>query len=173
MSILRRKMMNLPTLSFANKLVKPLASLSVTAMALLVAVASLSAQGQCQPVHGQIEARAQTPPVCNGDFCSVGDFRGAIAGEYVVATTLNPEQPVADVYFYTGDTTAPVRIGDRQGTLQIKNTGVFRLSGELTELETITGGTDELAGASGVLFVSGVSGEETGIFRYEGTVCLP
>lgn len=159
--------------SFSNKLIKPLASLALTGMALLVAVASLSAQGQCRPVHGQIEARGQNPPVCAGDFCSVGDFRGAIAGEYVVATTLNPEQPVADVYFYTSDTTAPVRIGDRQGTLQIKNTGVFRLSGELTELETITGGTGELAGASGVLFVSGVSGEESGIFQYEGTVCLP
>jgi hypothetical protein len=141
--------------------------------ALMVSAASVSAQANCRPVRGQIEAFGQNPPTCGGEFCSVGTFRGGIQGEYVVATTLNADQPLADVGFYTGDTTTTARIGHRQGTLQIKNTGVFRLSGELTELETITGGTGDLAGASGVLFVSGVSGEESGRFTYEGNVCLP
>jgi hypothetical protein len=151
-----------PSRSLRSKLAKPFASLALTALALLVGGASVSAQANCRSVHGQIEAFGQTPPSCQGEFCSVGVFRGGITGDYVVATTLNPDQLVEGIYFYTGDTTAPVRIGNRTGTLQIKNTGLFRASGELTELETITGGTDELTGASGVLFVAGISGEESG-----------
>jgi hypothetical protein len=159
-------------LVWRNQRLHLFASLVLAALAVMLGSASLHAQAICRPVRGLIEAGEQNPPTCGGDFCSIGMFRGGIQGEYVVATTLNLEQPVADVIFYTGDTTTTARIGNRQGALTIKNTGVFRLSGELTELETITGGTGELAGASGVLFVYGASGETSGLFTYEGTVCL-
>ncbi|RIK42664.1 MAG: hypothetical protein DCC55_08060 [Chloroflexi bacterium] len=156
-----------------SKLIKPLTPFLLAALALLLGGASVSAQAICRPVYGHIEGRAQEPPICGADFCSIGTFSGAIQGEYVVATTLNTDQPLPDVYFYTGATTATVQIGNRRGTLQIENTGVFRSGGELTELEAIVGGAGDLAGATGLLFVTGASGEETGQFRYEGMVCLP
>jgi hypothetical protein len=165
--------MKTPLTMQRKQVVPTLTSFLLAALALLLGGASANAQALCRPVHGHIVAGAQTPPTCGGDFCSVGSFSGGIQGEYVVATMINAEQPVQDIYYYTGDTAATVQIGDQQGVLQIKNTGLFRVTGELTELETITGGTGDLAGATGLLFVSGTSGEESGRFTYSGTVCLP
>jgi hypothetical protein len=152
--------------------VQRLSAFCLATVAFLLVSAAASAQASCTPVHGHITGFAQEPPTCGGQFCSQGTFNGGIQGDYIAATTLNAEQPVPDLFFYTSDTTATVRIGHRQGTLSIKNAGVLSLSGELTELETVTGGTGELTGASGVLIVSGISGEEVGEFTYDGMICV-
>lgn len=141
-------------------------------LVLLLDVAGVSAQTICKPVHGTIEGTGLAEP-CSADFCSIGLFKGAIKGNYLVATTLNQEQPDSNAIFYTGVTTATVHIGNGQGDLYIRNSGLYLPSGELTELETITGGTGAWVGASGVLFVSGKSGDSSAAFTYDGNLCTP
>ncbi len=155
-----------------QKIARHLAGFGLAGLTLLISNASVNAQAICRPVHGRIAATGLAES-CPAEFCSIGRFEGAIKGDYFVATTLNSAQPDPEVVFYTGVTIATVRIGNQQGELQLKNSGVFRPTGELTELETITGGTGDFVGATGLLFVAGTSGETAGTFTYEGIVCLP
>jgi hypothetical protein len=111
---------------------------------------------------------------CGGE----GTYSGVIQGSYVngdtsFITTL--DSATTSVYGYTADTTAQVSVAGRQGTLLLKNAGFINvLTRQLAELESIVGGTGELAGASGLLFVTGTfDANNNGRFAYAGQVCLP
>ena len=78
---------------------------------------------------------------------------------------------------FTTDTIADISAWGRRGTLTIKNAGAFHGSGrgEIVDLQTITGGTGDFAGASGALRASGTFDlvRGTGTSTVEGTICLP
>ena len=78
---------------------------------------------------------------------------------------------------FTSDTVAHVSVRGRSGDLVIKNAGVFQPTGngDIVDLQTITGGTGDLAGATGAIRASGTFSPVTfsGSSDYEGQICLP
>jgi hypothetical protein len=167
-------------LSWRSKVAGRLTAFLLAAMALLLGGAGVNAQAACQTVHGFIDAHEQIPPTCESASgqCGEGAYSGVIQGSYVngdtsFITTL--DSATTSVYGYTADTTAQVSVAGRQGTLLLKNAGFINvLTRQLAELESIVGGTGELAGASGLLFVTGTfDANNNGRFAYAGQVCLP
>jgi hypothetical protein len=63
----------------------------------------------------------------------------------------------------------------KEGTLLIKNAGAYRTvgDGDIVDVQVITGGTGELAGATGVLRASGTFVDGAGESEYIGSICLP
>jgi len=91
----------------------------------------------------------------------------------IVATA---DTPSTTVQLFTSDSTVTGRAAGRAGTLIIKNAGAFASggTGSIVDLQTIVGGTGDLAGASGALRAEGTfSFPDGGRSRYTGTVCLP
>jgi hypothetical protein len=77
---------------------------------------------------------------------------------------------------FTSDSTINATVTGRSGTLIIKNAGAFASAngGPIVDLQTIVGGTDQLAGATGALRAEGTFSAATGgRSRYEGILCLP
>jgi hypothetical protein len=168
------------SLSWRSNFAGRLTAFLLAAAALLLSGASVSAQAACQIVHGFIDAHEQIPPTCESASgqCGEGTYSGVIQGSYVNGDTsfiTTIDSAVTAVYGYTADTTAQVSVAGRSGTLLIKNAGFINvLTGQLAELESIAGGTGELADASGLLFVTGTfDANNNGRFPYAGQVCLP
>jgi len=86
------------------------------------------------------------------------------------------DSPTTAVIFVIGDTiVADAKFEDKRGTLIVKNAAAYRTvgNGDLVDNQTIVGGTDDFAGASGSLRLSGHFLAETGgVSRFEGTVCV-
>lgn len=76
---------------------------------------------------------------------------------------------------FVADTVVHARLGGRTGDITIKNAGVNRTegTGEIIDLQTIVGGTGNLAGATGAIQTFGTFVEGVGRSEYSGTVCLP
>ena len=113
-------------------------------------------------------------------LCIAAEYRRVIKGDlFGTATSIFPTADTAmtNVLHFTSDSVIHARVRGRQGDLFIKNVGAFQSAGEgnIVDLQTITGGTDELTGASGAIRASGlfdpVAGE--GSSEYEGMICLP
>jgi hypothetical protein len=97
----------------------------------------------------------------------------------VTATSLRPTShtPTTVGRPFPGDGVIRARLGTREGDLFFKSAGAFHTigTGEIMDLQFITGGTRELAGASGALRASGTFDPVTGSgeSEYTGMVCLP
>jgi hypothetical protein len=91
--------------------------------------------------------------------------------------TLSVDTPVTGVVFVTGDTLlVDAKLGTKRGTLNIKNAAAYRTVGEgdLSDTQTIVGGTGDFAGATGTLRITGTFLAGTGgSSSFEGTVCVP
>ena len=159
-----------------------LALLMLAGMALVLTATSLNAENQCRRVNGHYAERAAAPTSCPSPvgLCIEGEFSGGIRGAFAVtATSLPPtaDTPTTAVVLFTGDGVIHARIGGRHGDLVFKSAGAFHTigSGEIVDLQFITGGTGALAGASGALRASGtfdpVAG--SGESEYTGMVWLP
>jgi hypothetical protein len=149
--------------------------------ALLVASASASADAQCRRVRGFYEEHAD-PNNCMSPvgLCIAGEYSGNIKGMFsATATSLTPsaDTPATGVLFFTGDGVIHAQVAEKQGDLTFKSAGAFQSTGagNIVDLQTITGGTGDLAGASGVIRASGVFDPATGMgeSEYEGMICLP
>ena len=150
-------------------------------MVVLLAATGVGAQEQCRQVNGHYVERAVAPrcpsPV---ELCIEGEFSGGVRGAFAVtATALTPtaDTPTTAVVHFTGDGVIHARIGAREGDLFFKSAGAFHTvgTGEIVDLQVITGGTGALTGASGALHASGTFDPATGSgeSEYTGTVCLP
>lgn len=150
--------------------------------ALLLVSASASADAQCRRVRGIYEEHAEDPSTCPSPIglCIAGEFSGNIKGMFrSTATSLTPtgDTPLTGVLLFTGDGVINAQVADKQGDLTFKSAGAFQSTGagNIVDLQTITGGTGDLAGASGVIRASGVFDPATGTgeSEYEGMICLP
>jgi len=142
----------------------------------------VNAEDKCRPVNGHYAERAVAPSSCASPvgLCIEGEFSGGVRGAFAVTATSftgTADTPTTAVVHFTGDGVIHARIGSRQGDLFFKSAGAFHTvgTGEIVDLQFVTGGTGALAGASGALRASGtfdpVAG--SGESEYMGTICLP
>src|SRR3954471_20129219 len=159
----------------SSRFVRPALGLGAASVALLVgsAAPSEAAASGCRNVRGFYVEHATsencTSPV---GLCILGTYSGQIRGDFRgAATTITPtaDTPKTGAAIFTSDSTIDATIGGRTGTLVIKNAGVFAASGPIVDLQTIVGGNDGLAGASGALRTQGTfSAVDGGRSQYEG-----
>jgi hypothetical protein len=168
-------------ISLRGLLVKAVAPMALGALALILTAANASAQASCKTVIGHYVEHAVTEN-CNSPagLCIAGEYSGIIKGNFEgAATTLAPTQdmPPTGVLLFTSDSTIHATVMGKSGDLIIKNAGAFYSTGngEIVDLQVITEGTGELAGARGALRASGTFDFATGMgeSEYIGTICLP
>lgn len=165
-----------------TKAVWHVAPFMLAGILVVLAGASVGAEAECRNVNGHYAEHAVDASSCPSPvgLCIEGNFSGRIRGAFAVtATSLTPtaDTPTSGVVHFTGDGVIHARIGTRHGDLFFKSAGAFHTvgTGEIVDLQIITGGTGELTGASGALRASGtfdpVAGR--GESEYTGMVCLP
>jgi hypothetical protein len=165
-------------------LVKRLSVFALAAAALLIGAANASAQANCWNISGRYQEAAVPPERCTTsavNLCIEGEYTaGPLHGTFFgAASTLVPSADVAvtNVLFFTTDSVIHAQFHGKQGDLTIKNAGAFRTAGngEIMDIQYITGGSGDLAGASGVMQAVGTfsSATGTGVSEYTGTICLP
>lgn len=159
---------------------------AVAGLALLVAGSGAGAASPCFDVKGQYDEHAVSEGCASPvGLCIALTYSGGLRGDaFGTATTIvptvdtgTPASPGTGVLAFTSDTVVHATVKGRTGDLLIKNAGVFQPTGngDIVDLQTITGGTGELAGATGALRASGTFSPVTfsGSSRYVGQVCLP
>lgn len=151
---------------------------ALLAGALLVLISLLSMGGQAGAasgsVKGRFESQAVTGAGCTSPvgLCTAGTLTGGIKGTFeFTATSLiqSVDTPTTGVVLYTGD----IAIHTKDGDLSCKDAGAFRTTGagEVSSVCTIIGGTDGLAGTSGVIqFVGTFTTAFGGAGDYRGTL---
>jgi hypothetical protein len=154
----------------------------------LVLLASLTprvpaaAGPSCQQVQGHLEETLVTEGCLSPvHLCTVAQMFGKLKGQArFTASAFIPsaDTPLTAVLFVTGDTLlVNAKLGGKRGTLNIKNAAAFRTvgDGDLADVQTIVGGTEDLAGATGSLRISGNFDPAAGAgsSSFEGTVCVP
>jgi hypothetical protein len=151
-------------------------------VALVLTAPGVGAESRCRQVTGHYVEHATDPTGCPSPvgLCIEGEFSGSIRGAFgVTATSLTPtaDTPVTAVVHFTGDGVIHARIGGKHGDFSFKSAGAFHTvgTGEIVDLQSITGGSGAFGGASGALRASGVFDPVTGSgeSEYSGTVCLP
>jgi hypothetical protein len=155
--------------------------LAVGGLALLLAGSSTGAAERCFDVRGSYTEQLASGPDCTSPvgLCIEGTYRGSIRGDFEgAASALIPtaDTPTTGVVLFISDARIDARVNGREGELIIKNSGAFHTTGagEIVDLQTIVGGTDELAGATGALRAEGTfTAESGGRSSYLGTDCLP
>lgn len=161
---------------FAPQWKKHVARASSVVLALFVTNGAMAA-GACRTVEGKFESQVVSGPAClsSVDLCTQGTVSGDLKGSFsFVGTSLIPtvDTPTTAVVLATGDTT----LATLNGRHFLKSAALLRTSGDedFSELDTIVGGTDRLAGATGTLHLDGTFDQLTGgVGRYVGRVCLP
>lgn len=157
------------------------AAVTVGAVAAIMLLASSAqADARCVSVNGHYQERDTSGPDCLSPvgLCIAGEYRGGVRGPFagqatsIVATA---DTPTTGVILFTSDSTITARIGNRSGTLIIKNAGAFRTvaDGSIVDVQTIIDGTRDLAGATGTIRASGTFVNGVGESSYQGTVCRP
>jgi Protein of unknown function (DUF3224) len=134
----------------------------------------------CRNLRGSyIEHAASGNCLSPVGLCIAGTYSGQIRGDFEGRATsilTTADTPTTGVAMFTSDSTIAATVAGRSGTLIIKNAGAFASAngGAIVDLQTIVGGTDQLAGATGALRAEGTFSATTGgMSRYEGTLCLP
>ncbi|MEZ4713721.1 MAG: DUF3224 domain-containing protein [Caldilineaceae bacterium] len=156
-----------------NLLARCFASLVVVCAAVIISAANVGAQSSCFQVHGYYIEHA----VGQGQFA--GTYSGTIQGDFATTVAapfpiVNP--PVNNVALFYANTVLHAQVHGKQGDLIIANAGAFQQAGDgnIIDLQIITGGTGELANASGAIRASGLFDltSFTGSSQYEGMICL-
>jgi hypothetical protein len=149
-------------------------------LSVLLFASTSGADPTCRSVEGRYEEHDTSGPGCPSPvgLCIAGEFSGDVKGDFAgQATAIIPtaDTPTTGVILFTSDSTIDARVGGRSGTLLIKNSGAFRTIGEgsIVDLQTIVGGTGDLAGATGAMRAEGTFAAGVGESRYAGTVCVP
>src|SRR5262245_37703246 len=164
-------------------MLRPLIRLAVT----LTSIASLGAgaasadAADCKVVRGHFTETLVTGPACTSPvgLCTVAQMRGSLQGAaHFTASAIIPsaDTPITSVVFVTGDTVIEgAKVAGRRGTLVVKNAAAFRTTGtgDLADVQTIIAGTEDLAGATGSLRISGDFIGTSGSATYQGVICLP
>jgi hypothetical protein len=146
------------------------------------ALAASTAAAECRDVTGHQQETPLVGQTCASPvgLCTIAEMSGVLKGDAVfTASAILPsaDTSLTGVVFVIGDTViANAHLGGKRGTLLVKNAAAFNTgaSGDLADVQTIVGGTGDLAGASGNLRISGtfVAGAG-GTSVYDGVVCVP
>ena len=149
-------------------------------LSVLLFASTSHADVACRSVEGRYREHDTSGSGCASPvgLCIAGQYTGDVRGDFAgTATSIVPTADTATtgVILFTSDSTIDARIGQRTGRLIIKNSGAFRTvsEGSIVDLQTITGGTGDLAGASGALRAEGTFTAGAGESRYSGTVWVP
>jgi hypothetical protein len=151
---------------------------------LLLAMGVAPARGEqaCKPVIGHFEAsvvppgEAHCPPV-EGAFCTAGRVWGGIQGEYeFVMTGATPSAligGVPTVLFFTGQSDVTLKSGDHVYGIDTGSIDLPPGQGGFASLITFSGGSGQMAGASGQIRLRGEfnAAEGTTSGDYIGSVC--
>lgn len=157
-----------------NMLARCFSSLAIVCSAVIISATNVGAQSSCFQVQGHYIENA----IGQGQFA--GKYSGTINGDFSTTVALPfpiVEPPVNNVALFYANSVLHAKVHGKQGDLIIANAGAVQLSGDgnIVDVQIITGGTGELAGANGVIRASGLfdfsSGE--GASQYEGMICLP
>ena len=145
--------------------------LVVVILALVLAAPVAAAHERCRHVHAALTAQLSTAS-CASPFglCTTGELRGDLHGatSFTVLTLaasagLGTQEP-ASTLSYLGSFV----LTTREGTLTVSDVGLLDgANGAFTEIWRVTGGTGDLAGATGTMWLSGTT-SATGAF--DGTV---
>jgi hypothetical protein len=156
---------------------------AAAAMAAVAAAAGVAtpALADCRQVNGHYTEQLVTSAPCSSavGVCLQGVFSGVVSGSFTTAVDTfvpTPDMPPIGVAQFTAGSIYTVRIGGREGTLAVRNTGAIRFTGagEIVDLQVIVGGTGGLANASGVITsVGAFSFAAGGRSEYNGAVCVP
>jgi hypothetical protein len=157
-------------------LAAPLAVLALSAPSRTLAGADVT----CKKVEGFLEEKLVTAGCTSPvGLCTVARMFGHLKGEArftAAAITPSADTPATSVVFVTGDTlVVDAEMESKRGTLTIKNAAAFRTTGvgDLADNQTIIAGTDDFAGATGSLRISGNFVGDSGTSKFEGNVCVP
>jgi len=136
----------------------------------------VTARAACKTVRGKFTIQIVTGAECQSPvgLCGVGTYIGGLSGESTfTASSLVPtvDTPTTGVVAVTGD----FSLETRDGTLFAKAAIMLRTTGggEFAEVDTVVGGTEDLAGASGVIRATGTSTPTRVDGDYAGEVCTP
>lgn len=167
-------------------IIRRLAGGAAAGLVLLVAGSGAGAANPCFDVKGHYDEHAVSEGCASPvGLCIALTYSGGVRGDaFGTATSIiptvdtgTPTAPGTGVLGFTSDSVIHARVHGRTGDLIIKNAGVFQPTGngDIVDLQTITGGTGELAGATGALRASGTFSPVTfsGSSDYEGRICLP
>lgn len=144
-------------------------------LAFAFALAPASADPVCHAVHGRLEIVANEPTCGSAIYlCANAYLHGTIqAHTDFVGTSSVPtvDTPATGVVVLTGDNVFHTNDGDfyTKDAIVLATTG----AGEFAEIDTITGGTGEWAGATGSITATGTFVDGVGHGTYYGTVCRP
>jgi len=150
-------------------------------LGLLTLASSAAADDRCAPVSGFYEEHETSGADCTSPvgLCIVVDYHGDLTSTLTgQATSIVPsaDTPTTSVLAFTSNSRFTGRVRGRRGTLDIRNAGAFRTagSGSIVDLQTVIGGTGDLAGVSGEVRASGTFSPTTGgRSTYTGSLCRP
>lgn len=145
----------------------------------LVGFSDAQADGRCRRVAGALTLLPVVGPGCTSPVgvCGEGRFSGSLRGGYTSQLTsivTTPDTAQTSCVLITGDTVLRARIGRRHGEIVFKDSGAFHTDGEgeFSELFSVVSGTEDFAGATGVLFVTGrYDFAAGGTGWYQGRLC--
>jgi hypothetical protein len=164
-----------------TRVARPALVLGTAALVLLAAPGSAGAAASCRAVEGSYTEQAVTGPDCLSPvgLCIAATYRGDLRGPFegrATSIVTTADTPTTTVALFTTDSTLEATYRGRRGTLSIKNAGAFTSNpdGSIVDLQTITGGAGDLAGATGSLRATGTFFFATGgRSTYAGVICLP
>src|SRR5215475_10722935 len=148
----------------------PAATLTLLTLLGTSAGLSMAYAADCRSVRGALEETQVTGPNCTSPvgLCTVARLIGQVKGQArftATAISQSADTPTTGVVFVIGDTIIDdARLGNKRGTVAIKNAAAFRTIGEgdLSDTQVIIGGTGDLLGATGSLRISGTFVGESG-----------
>lgn len=164
------------------------AFLMATFTALTIVSNTAVAEAECTPVNGHIDSQQLLPPpfgTCASavGLCTSGTLIGGIQGQFNFTGTSITPSPLLDpttlspfVALFTGQTVIQTKDGN---SLFATNAGALDTDpfgdGHFADLITFTGGTENLAEASGHIVAFGDFSFTTGVGAsdYRGEVCTP
>lgn len=162
-----------------SKNVSKRATLVVTAVsaviALTIAISGASAASNCQKIEGKFSVQPVTGPACTSPIglCGIGRFIGGLqADSELTGTSLieTMDTPTTEVVVITADNVFHTNKGD----LITKPVFALSTAEDVAVLDTVIGGTDGWAGATG--FIKGIgtfSPASGGEGDYIGEICTP
>ncbi|HVF61362.1 MAG TPA: hypothetical protein VNJ70_16255 [Thermoanaerobaculia bacterium] len=151
------------------------------ALALVLALAPLAAapaaaDASCKRIHAHLFLQADAEPTCGSPIglCATATLQGSLtANTEFVGTSFLPTVDTATtgVVVLTGDNTFHTDSGDffTKDAIVLSTVG----AGEFSEVDVVTGGTGEWAGATGVLIASGTFADGAGEGMIDGQICTP
>lgn len=162
-----------------SRLVRRLTGGAAVGLTLAITSAGAGASSPCFKVKGSYDEHIETAGCASPvGLCIAGVYAGSLKGDFFgTAITVGPnaDTGATGVLTFTSHSVIHAKVRGHQGDLLIDNAGVFQPTapGNIVDLQSIVGGTGDLAGATGAIRASGVFVDGAGTSDYEGQVCLP